>query len=164
MAELGLACPTIPVAIAIPVAFAVAVAVAVAVTVAHGLGLGLRLRLRLRLRSIASGSLSAEAHGDQQLIDQKATAFATDCIPRTLSRGQTYDALSSQANITGYRAVVEASDEFGCESRFCISFVRSFSIVCGYSLALRVSHSISPLPKCLPSFCLLAQKKLKKLE
>ena len=120
MAELGLACPTIPVAIAIPVA--------VAVTVAHGLGLG--LRLRLRLRSIASGSLSAEAHGDQQLINQKAMAFATDCIPRTLSRGQTYDALSSQANITGYRAVVEASDEFGCESRFCISFVRSFSIVC----------------------------------
>ena len=40
-----------------------------------------------------------------------------DCIPRTLSRGQTYDALSSQANITGYRAVVEASNEFGRESR-----------------------------------------------
>ena len=51
----------------------------------------------------------------QQLIDQKATAFAMDCIPRTLSRGQTYDALSSQANITGYRAVVEASNEFGSE-------------------------------------------------
>ncbi len=49
----------------------------------------------------------------QQLQDQKATAFAMDCIPRTLSRGQTYDALSSQANITGYRAVVEASNEFG---------------------------------------------------
>jgi NAD(P) transhydrogenase len=51
----------------------------------------------------------------QQLVDQKATAFAMDCIPRTLSRGQTYDALSSQANITGYRAVVEASNEFGSE-------------------------------------------------
>jgi NAD(P) transhydrogenase len=36
-----------------------------------------------------------------------------DCIPRTLSRGQTYDALSSQANISGYRAVLEASNEFG---------------------------------------------------
>eukprot|EP00956_Cyclotella_meneghiniana_P029070 scaffold69349_cov70-Cyclotella_meneghiniana.AAC.2 len=44
----------------------------------------------------------------QQLQDQKSTAFAMDCIPRTLSRGQAYDALSSQANITGYRAVVEA--------------------------------------------------------
>ena len=49
----------------------------------------------------------------QQLQDQKATAFAMDCIPRTLSRGQTYDALSSQANISGYRAVLEASNEFG---------------------------------------------------
>ena len=35
----------------------------------------------------------------QQLQDQKATVFAMDCIPRTLSRGQTYDALSSQGKI-----------------------------------------------------------------
>jgi len=49
----------------------------------------------------------------KQLQDQKATVFAMDCIPRTLSRGQTYDALSSQANISGYRAVLEASNEFG---------------------------------------------------
>merc|ERR1712071_165621 len=48
-----------------------------------------------------------------KLQNQKATAFAMDCIPRTLSRGQTYDALSSQANISGYRAVIEASNEFG---------------------------------------------------
>ena len=33
------------------------------------------------------------------LQENKATAIAMDCIPRTLSRGQTYDALSSQANI-----------------------------------------------------------------
>lgn len=48
-----------------------------------------------------------------KLQESKATAFAMDCIPRTLSRGQTYDALSSQANISGYRAVLEASNEFG---------------------------------------------------
>jgi NAD(P) transhydrogenase len=47
------------------------------------------------------------------LADKKATVFAMDKVPRTLSRGQTYDALSSQANISGYRAVVEASNEFG---------------------------------------------------
>lgn len=47
------------------------------------------------------------------LCQQGATAFSMDCIPRTLSRGQTYDALSSQANISGYRAVLEASNEFG---------------------------------------------------
>ena len=49
----------------------------------------------------------------KQLQEQKATVLAMDCIPRTLSRGQTYDALSSQANISGYRAVLEASHEFG---------------------------------------------------
>jgi NAD/NADP transhydrogenase alpha subunit len=49
----------------------------------------------------------------QQLSNQQATVFAMDCIPRTLSRGQTYDALSSQANISGYRAVIEAANEFG---------------------------------------------------
>jgi NAD(P) transhydrogenase len=49
----------------------------------------------------------------EQLQAQKATVFAMDCIPRTLSRGQAFDALSSQANIAGYRAVVEAANEFG---------------------------------------------------
>merc|ERR1719247_1214947 len=48
-----------------------------------------------------------------QLQKQGATVFAMDCIPRTLSRGQTYDALSSQANIAGYRSVLEASNVFG---------------------------------------------------
>ncbi|CAN0382750.1 unnamed protein product, partial [Hapterophycus canaliculatus] len=32
----------------------------------------------------------------KQLEGQGATVMAMDCIPRTLSRGQTYDALSSQ--------------------------------------------------------------------
>lgn len=36
-----------------------------------------------------------------------------DCIPRTISRAQTFDTLSSMANIAGYRAVVEASNHFG---------------------------------------------------
>ena len=35
-----------------------------------------------------------------------------DCIPRLLSRAQTFDSLSSQANIAGYRAVVEAATHF----------------------------------------------------
>lgn len=53
---------------------------------------------------------------DQALVDQLqsqgATVFAMDCIPRMLSRGQAFDALSSQANIAGYRAVVEAAHHF----------------------------------------------------
>jgi len=48
-----------------------------------------------------------------QLEAQGATSFALDCIPRTLSRGQSYDVLSSQANLQGYRAVIEAANEFG---------------------------------------------------
>jgi NAD(P) transhydrogenase len=35
-----------------------------------------------------------------------------DCIPR-ISRAQVFDALSSMANIAGYRAVVEAANHFG---------------------------------------------------
>ena len=47
------------------------------------------------------------------LQKQGATCFALDCIPRMLSRGQTFDVLSSQTNIIGYRAVVEAQHAFG---------------------------------------------------
>jgi len=43
-----------------------------------------------------------------QLKKQGATAFSPDRLMRTLSRGQSFDVLSSQANIAGYRAVVEA--------------------------------------------------------
>lgn len=47
------------------------------------------------------------------LADQGTTLFALDCVPRMLSRAQSYDILSSQANIAGYRAVIEAANEFG---------------------------------------------------
>ncbi|KAL5347198.1 hypothetical protein ACLOAV_007507 [Pseudogymnoascus australis] len=40
------------------------------------------------------------------------TSFAMDMIPR-ISRAQTFDALSSMANIAGYKAVLEASNHFG---------------------------------------------------
>ncbi len=49
----------------------------------------------------------------QQLADRKATVLAIDCLPRTLSRAQKMDALTSQAGVTGYRAVIEAANAFG---------------------------------------------------
>lgn len=49
----------------------------------------------------------------EMLCSNKATVFALDCIPRLLSRGQTFDVLSSQANVAGYRAVVETTSVFG---------------------------------------------------
>jgi NAD(P) transhydrogenase subunit alpha len=58
----------------------------------------------------------------QPLIDPKlsaalakkgVTAISLDAIPRTLSRAQTMDALSSQANVGGYKAVLIAANAFG---------------------------------------------------
>jgi H+-translocating NAD(P) transhydrogenase subunit alpha len=40
------------------------------------------------------------------------TAFAIEFLPR-ITRAQAMDALSSQANLAGYKAVLEAADEFG---------------------------------------------------
>lgn len=51
-------------------------------------------------------------HVHQQLTAQKTNVFALDCVPRMLSRGQSFDTLSSQANIAGYRAVIEAAEQF----------------------------------------------------
>ncbi|AFZ46612.1 NAD(P) transhydrogenase, alpha subunit [Cyanobacterium stanieri PCC 7202] len=47
-----------------------------------------------------------------QLAQKKATVFAMDAVPR-ISRAQKLDALSSMANIAGYRAVIEAANNFG---------------------------------------------------
>ena len=41
------------------------------------------------------------------------TAISLDAIPRTLSRAQTMDALSSQANVGGYKAVLIAANAYG---------------------------------------------------
>ncbi|HEY0442908.1 MAG TPA: NAD(P) transhydrogenase subunit alpha, partial [Candidatus Limnocylindrales bacterium] len=58
----------------------------------------------------------------QPLIDPKlaatlakkgVTAISLDALPRTLSRAQSMDALSSQANVGGYKAVLIAANAFG---------------------------------------------------
>lgn len=49
----------------------------------------------------------------QQLADKQATVLAMDCLPRTLSRAQKMDALTSTAGVSGYRAVIEAANAFG---------------------------------------------------
>ena len=49
----------------------------------------------------------------QQLAAKKATVLAIDCLPRTLSRAQKMDALTSMAGVSGYRAVIEAANAFG---------------------------------------------------
>ena len=49
----------------------------------------------------------------QQLAAKKATVLAIDALPRTLSRAQKMDALTSMAGVSGYRAVIEAANAFG---------------------------------------------------
>ncbi|KAL2863278.1 putative nicotinamide nucleotide transhydrogenase [Aspergillus lucknowensis] len=53
---------------------------------------------------------------NKPLVDKIASrgvsAFAMDMVPR-ISRAQVFDALSSMANIAGYKAVLEASNHFG---------------------------------------------------
>lgn len=48
----------------------------------------------------------------EKLSSRKVNVLAMDSVPR-ISRAQSMDALSSMANIAGYRAVVEAAHEFG---------------------------------------------------
>uniref|UniRef100_A0A914EIL4 proton-translocating NAD(P)(+) transhydrogenase n=1 Tax=Acrobeloides nanus TaxID=290746 RepID=A0A914EIL4_9BILA len=46
------------------------------------------------------------------LAKKQLTVFAMDAVPR-ISRAQVFDALSSMANIAGYKAVIEAANHFG---------------------------------------------------
>lgn len=57
-----------------------------------------------------------EPYKDRALIDaiaaQGVTAFALEMVPR-ITRAQSMDVLSSQSNLAGYRAVLDAAAEFG---------------------------------------------------
>jgi NAD(P) transhydrogenase subunit alpha len=48
-----------------------------------------------------------------ELARLQVTAISLDAIPRTLTRSQGMDALSSQANVAGYKAVLVAAEAFG---------------------------------------------------
>ena len=48
-----------------------------------------------------------------ELARMGVTAISLDAIPRTLTRSQGMDALSSQANVAGYKAVLVAAEAFG---------------------------------------------------
>jgi H+-translocating NAD(P) transhydrogenase subunit alpha len=48
-----------------------------------------------------------------ELAAKGVTAISLDAIPRMLSRAQTMDALSSQANVGGYKAVLLAANVYG---------------------------------------------------
>src|SRR4051812_31216256 len=65
----------------------------------------------LRKGSIVIGLLSPH-EGVDDLVQSGVTGFAMELLPR-ISRAQTMDVLSSQANIAGYKAVLVAAYEYG---------------------------------------------------
>ncbi|HEX5467099.1 MAG TPA: Re/Si-specific NAD(P)(+) transhydrogenase subunit alpha [Candidatus Limnocylindrales bacterium] len=70
---------------------------------------------RLRKGQAVMGLLSPliDPQRMKVLADKGVTAISLDAIPRTLSRAQSMDALSSQANVGGYKAVLVAANAFG---------------------------------------------------
>jgi NAD(P) transhydrogenase subunit alpha len=49
----------------------------------------------------------------RRLADAKVTAISLDGLPRTVSAAQSMDALSSQANVAGYKAALLAAHSYG---------------------------------------------------
>src|ERR1700744_516710 len=54
-----------------------------------------------------------DPHLARSLADRGVTAVSLDGLPRTLSRAQGMDALTSQANVAGYKAALVAAEAYG---------------------------------------------------
>lgn len=69
---------------------------------------------RMKKGALLVGMLSPYVEKDmvQKYADAGITAVAMELVPR-ITRAQTMDVLSSQANLAGYRAVLEAANAFG---------------------------------------------------
>ena len=68
----------------------------------------------LKTGAILVSFLQPSTHPDvvKALASQKVTAFSLELVPR-ISRAQSMDALSSQANVSGYKAVLMAANRLG---------------------------------------------------
>ena len=68
----------------------------------------------LKENSILIGLLNPYINKEKfsNLNNRKITSFCMELIPR-ISRAQNMDALSSQANLAGYRSVIDAAEQFG---------------------------------------------------
>lgn len=69
---------------------------------------------RMKKGAVLVGMLSPYQEKDlvRKYAEQGLTAFAMEFVPR-ITRAQVMDVLSSQANLAGYRAVIEAAHVFG---------------------------------------------------
>ena len=93
------------------------------VSAAEALGADVVLKVRRpnaqEIAALKSGALVIAAmdpygHADavEALAKSGASAFAMELLPR-ITRAQVMDVLSSQANLAGYRAVIDATAEYG---------------------------------------------------
>ncbi|MGD0564784.1 MAG: Re/Si-specific NAD(P)(+) transhydrogenase subunit alpha [Roseiarcus sp.] len=93
------------------------------VSAAEAFGADIILKVRrpsgVELAQIKRGALvvaSMDPYGHQDAIEAMAqagvAAFAMELMPR-ITRAQSMDVLSSQANLAGYRAVIDAASEYG---------------------------------------------------
>jgi H+-translocating NAD(P) transhydrogenase subunit alpha len=69
---------------------------------------------RLKKGALAIAIMDPYGHDDalRAMADAGVVAFAMELLPR-ITRAQVMDVLSSQANLAGYRAVIDAAAEFG---------------------------------------------------
>ena len=69
---------------------------------------------QMKSGAILIGLLSpaTERESISRLADRRVDSFAMEYLPR-ISRAQAMDVLSSQANLAGYKAVIDAAAEFG---------------------------------------------------
>lgn len=57
-------------------------------------------------------SLAVDRDVAKQLAEKQVTALSFELLPRTVSRAQSMDALSSQSSVAGYKAALVAADHF----------------------------------------------------
>jgi H+-translocating NAD(P) transhydrogenase subunit alpha len=69
---------------------------------------------RLKKGALVIATMDPYGHDDalRAMADAGITAFAMELMPR-ITRAQSMDVLSSQANLAGYRAVIDAAEEYG---------------------------------------------------
>jgi NAD(P) transhydrogenase subunit alpha len=69
---------------------------------------------RLKRGALVIAIMDPYGHDDalRAMADAGAVAFAMELMPR-ITRAQSMDVLSSQANLAGYRAVIDAAEEYG---------------------------------------------------
>ena len=60
---------------------------------------------------ISALNINNEADSIKFLTQKKVSAFSLERVPR-ITRAQDMDILSSQANLAGYHAVIDAAQEF----------------------------------------------------